>query len=370
MNVSERHAHIQHISCLGLPGEVALPAMLQTLDTLVSAQNSNFAWTDRRGRLTNYYARHVDPASLDIMLHHSHLLNGPGELSFEMHSCSTLVTGNLGRFRAMGNLDRTITYNEIWKPNAIEQFLDLVVHDESGPRALLTLGRTAEEKPFSPADTRCILAVRPWILHAMDTPPRGEVSSIETGEEAILVCDHFGRVLQMGPNARKLLLYAGNGRIGPGAVVAGLGDAMPETVRRVCQDMARILSGRPGQVPQARLATPFGAFRFRAHSLGDSPGQPGAEGLLAVVIRREAPLSLVLVNRVADLPLTPRQRQVAVQIGLSKLPETIQIELDLSPGTYRRHVEDIHVRLDVRSRSELMAALMSKSDTGTTVRAV
>jgi DNA-binding CsgD family transcriptional regulator len=63
---------------------------------------------------------------------------------------------------------------------------------------------------------------------------------------------------------------------------------------------------------------------------------------------------------VLDLPLTPRQQEIAVQIGLGKAPETIQSDLDLSAGTYRRHVEDIHLRLDVRSRAQLMAALMAR----------
>lgn len=114
MNRAETVAHIQHISCLGLSSEVAVPAMLQALETIVPASNSNFVWTDAKGGVANYYARYVDPASLDIMLHHSHLLSRPGEISFEMHSRSTLMTGNLDRFRVEWDLGRTITYNEIW----------------------------------------------------------------------------------------------------------------------------------------------------------------------------------------------------------------------------------------------------------------
>lgn len=209
MNVSERHAHIQHISCLGLPGEVALPAMLQTLDTLVSAQNSNFAWTDRRGRLTNYYARHVDPASLDIMLHHSHLLNGPGELSFEMHSCSTLVTGNLERFRAMGNLDRTITYNEIWNTVQLgdRTFLEPLVgiarvHTSietlSVPGATITWedqtslrlslgGRIGVTADYRDLEARFSLTGRVW--HETDAANR---TLIDIGGSSVATLDDFG----------------------------------------------------------------------------------------------------------------------------------------------------------------------------------
>ena len=356
-------ANIQHVSCLGLPSEAAIPAMLQLFDTLVDSRNSNFVWTDRAGRPTNIYARFLVPAALDVMLHHSQLLYRPGEISFEMHTTSTLAAGNMERFKATTNYEKTIAYNEIWKPHAVDQFSDIILRDRTGPRGLVMIGRAANDTGFTVQEEQRVQALRPWLLHALDTPPAAELSSVETGEEAVLLCDYRGAVIQMGPNAAKLLLYAGNGRIAPGAVIAGLGDAMPETVRRVCQNLAAIMSGRPADVPQARLKTSWGTFNFRAHALGTGLPGKGPEGLLAVVIRREQPFALMLHNRVAHMPLTPRQRQVAVMIGLGRSPETIQRELELSAGTYRRHVEEIHGRLGVHSRAELMAALMTREPT-------
>ena len=267
MKPSDTLAQIRHLACLGLPSEMVIPPILELFDRIVTGKNSDFVWTDTKGRVANFYARQVDPTSLEIMLHHEHLLNRPGELSFAMHSCSTLMTGNLAKFEALGNLDRTITYNEIWMPNALEQFLDLVIRDETGPRGLLTVGRSRGDLPFTEADTRRIVAIRGWILHAMDTPPRADLTSVETGDEAVILCDHEGRVVQMGPNARKLLLYAGNGQITAGAVIAGVGDAVPMTIRATCLKLAKIMAGQPAEPPQATLKTAFGTFRFRAHML-------------------------------------------------------------------------------------------------------
>lgn len=114
MKRSATVAQIQQISCLGLPSEIAIPAMMQLFDTLVSNSNSDFVWTDHNGSVANFYARHVDPGALDVMLNHSRLMRRPGELYFEMHSRSRLATGNLSRFRALGGLEKTIAYNEIW----------------------------------------------------------------------------------------------------------------------------------------------------------------------------------------------------------------------------------------------------------------
>ncbi|RZJ01362.1 MAG: hypothetical protein EON90_03530 [Brevundimonas sp.] len=116
MNSSATFAEIQHISCLGLPSEMAIPAMIQVLEKLVVSENSNFSWTDRKGRIANYYARSIAPSSLDLMLHQQHLLDRPGEMTFQMHSCSELVTGNVEKFRAVLDLENTVTWNEIWKP--------------------------------------------------------------------------------------------------------------------------------------------------------------------------------------------------------------------------------------------------------------
>ena len=162
-------ANIQHVSCLGLPSEVAIPAMLQLLDTLVESRNSNFVWTDRAGRPSNIYARFLVPAALDVMLHQSQLLQRPGEISFEMHTTSRLATGNMERFKATTDYEKTVAYNEIWKPHAVEQFSDIVIRDRSGPRGLVMIGRSAADSPFNAQDHRRIQALRPWLLSRSTT---------------------------------------------------------------------------------------------------------------------------------------------------------------------------------------------------------
>lgn len=209
VNVSERLAHIQHISCLGLRSEVAIPAMLQGLDRLISAENSNFAWTDRQGRISNYYARHVEPASLDLMLHHSHLLSGPGQLGFEMHSRSTLVTGNLEKFRAMEHLERTVTYNEVWNTVQLGErtFLEPLVgiarvrtsiETLSVPGATITWedqtslrlslgGRIGATADYRDLQARFSLTGRVW--HETDAANR---TLIDIGGSPVATLDDFG----------------------------------------------------------------------------------------------------------------------------------------------------------------------------------
>lgn len=358
MKPSEVLAHIQQISCLGLPSEVAIPAMLDSLEMLVPASNVSFVWTDAGGRIQNLYVREPVFSAIDFLLHSSSQLEP--DFSFQKQATSELSTGFIARFRGSTDYFSTVAYNEIFKPCGMTEVYDLILKDHQGSRGVGMIGRLSPT-PFTAEERNRIEALRPWLLHALDAPPVEALNSAETGEEAILLCDQQGRIVEMGPNARKLLLYAGNGQIAPGARIASLGDAMPESVRRVCHNLAAVQAGRATGVPSARLNTPWGAFNFRAHLMGGGSSGVAAGDLLAVVIRRERPLPLQLHDRVGTLPLTPRQRQVAVRIGLGRSPESIQRDLELSAGTYRRHAEEIHGRLDVHSRAELMACLLAVS---------
>ena len=358
MKPGETLAQIRQISCLGLPGEIAVPAMLELLDGLAPSANFSFVWTDRNAAIANVSARYLDVAALDVLLHHADRLEK--EFSFEMQARSPLRTGFIDRFQASTDFQSTVAYNEILRPHGMGQVCDLILRDATGPRGVAMIGRGLSEAPFSKSERHCILALRSWLLHALDGPPMLPEDGGEGEgpvEEAVLLCDLDGRAVHMGANAARLLSYAGNGRIAPGAVIAGLGDRMPDTVRRVCLNLAAILKGDASEAPQQTLRTPWGDFHFRAHALQSGSDSAASEGLLVVVIRRETPLPLRLLRRAAELPLTPRQREVAVAIALGKSARDIQSELDLGAGTYRRHVEDIHGRLAVSSRAELVAVM-------------
>ena len=354
MKSAEALAHLRHLSCLGLGSELVIPPMLSTVAELIPALTCNFVWTDRQGAMVNTFAPWIAPSTMDVLHNHYHLFLRPGELSTEVMAAGGRLSGNSAHWLA-GDYQRTLTYNEVFRPNGAGDVLDLVLRDDHGPRGILMVFRGPGAPGFSGSERRLLESLSPWFLHALEKrPPMKDMEFGQTDDQVVLLCDRSGAILQSGPEAHVMLVCAGHGVVAPGLLGADLGLALPPLVRRLCRNLGRIRDGRPAPTPSAKATTRWGRFIFHAHPLATGDG---ASDLVTVVIRREEPLPLRILRRLKTLPLTPRQRQVALLIGLERPPEDIQRELGVTHATYRTYVEQIHTRLEIRSRASLIAAI-------------
>lgn len=365
MKKSHALAHLQHLSCLGLGGEMVIPHMLATLHDIVPSDANTFAWTDDDGHPINMYAPSVAASTLDFMVNAYHLFQRPGELAIETVANGPLQTGNMLRWQATGQLDRTLAYNEVFLPNGAARILDLVLRQGPRPRGLVMVNRGSRDRPFSTAEQRTLGELAPYFLHALEAAPspvapgvaRKDTGALaDTGEQGVLLCDGTGRVLALGPGAGRMLMYATHARIAPGADGGGTLDTIPPIASRLCRDLRAIQSGRPASPPIARILSPWGTFVFQAHPLSTTSSGQG-DGLISVVIRREEARELRIMARLKNLPLSPRHRQLALLIGLGRLPDAAQAELHISRATYRTYVARIYNQLGVHSRTGLVAAL-------------
>jgi RNA polymerase sigma factor (sigma-70 family) len=55
--------------------------------------------------------------------------------------------------------------------------------------------------------------------------------------------------------------------------------------------------------------------------------------------------------------LTPREREVVVLVAEGKTNDEIARQLWISPGTVRRHLENVFAKLDVHTRTAAVARL-------------
>jgi PAS domain S-box-containing protein len=60
----------------------------------------------------------------------------------------------------------------------------------------------------------------------------------------------------------------------------------------------------------------------------------------------------------AELPLTPREREIVTLIALGHDTDEIAAELHISPATVRTHVRNSMARLEVHSRAQLVATVL------------
>jgi len=64
-------------------------------------------------------------------------------------------------------------------------------------------------------------------------------------------------------------------------------------------------------------------------------------------------------DSVAELPLTVREREVVMLIALGRDTAEIAAELHISPETVRSHVRNAMAKLDVHTRAQLVAVVIS-----------
>ena len=154
MKKSHALAHLRHLSCLGLGGEIVIPHMLPVLRDLIGANVVGFHWTDSHGRSINVHATEIMPSTIDLFVNHYEVLARPGELSVETLARGSLPAGNLDCWYAGGRLQRTVAFNEIFVPEQSTIVLDVIVRAGPRPRGVLIFGRRGHRRQFTPAEPR------------------------------------------------------------------------------------------------------------------------------------------------------------------------------------------------------------------------
>ncbi|ATQ42119.1 helix-turn-helix domain-containing protein [Caulobacter mirabilis] len=356
MRPSDAIAHVRHLAFLGLPSEVVIPRMLEALHALIGSRINGFIWSDARGLPTNIYSPVIYMAAREVMVGGYHLMQRPGELAIEDLINGPRVIDNIAPWRDSGRLERTVLYNEVFVPSEAEQMLDLVLRDRDGPKGIVFLTRGAREKSFGLKDRRILLGLAPAFLRALrvgaptsadpDADEPAEARFLEDGgSESMIVCDLAGEVLEMSADAHVMLDCANHGLIAPGQASTDL-PGLPAAVKRALA--AGTLTNTPVTVRSI-----WGHFRFRAFPTAMASG-----GGLVVLIRQLETLSLRVIDRLRDTPLSPRQREVALLVATGHGPDAVAARLGVSRSTCRDHLENVHARLGVGSRAELVAALV------------
>jgi DNA-binding CsgD family transcriptional regulator len=349
-------AHFRQLSSLGLGGEAAMPALLETLHDLIPSSLNNFFWTDRTGRPTHAYVREVIPAVFDALAHDYQMFQGPDEPSLEHLARSPAPVGGMTLRFPQSVLRETAVFEAFYRPYRLGFSLDLPLRDATGMRGMVFVSREWNARPFSAEETRLLGSLAPWFLHALDARPDSDLSGglVDTTEAAALLCDGHGRLVSAGAFALQLLHEATQSRLAPGMPLSRPGDLLPEPIRRVCASLAAIAEGRGAAAPSVTMGGPAAAVTVQVYPLGDAAqGSP----LLVAHLRRQAPRALRIMQRLRASPLTARQRQAAYHVGMGRGADDIRGRLGVSRETYRDYMRQIYQRLDIDSRADLVARL-------------
>ena len=86
-------------------------------------------------------------------------------------------------------------------------------------------------------------------------------------------------------------------------------------------------------------------------------------------LKENAFLDLGFVNRITELPVTSREKEVLVHLAQGKTNKQISQTLMLSPSTVRNHISNIFTKLNISNRSQataiaIYAGLLSSNSFG------
>ncbi len=361
MKQANRLAYFRQLCCLGLGGEVLVPDLMKVLGELLPFTYSVFLWTDAQGQPVNLALDQVVPSSLQAFTEAPQLFEAPGEPWVPRLVNGPRLTGNLAPFHDAAFYQRSAIYHYLYKPYGVVHGLDGSIRDGTRPRALVILYREPCRRAFTPREERLLAQLLPYMRLALDRgPPSPGEGWVDSADCGTLLASRDGRVQFASPSARRLLVYATAPCVAPGVRAQADSEAAGAVLRRLCRQLLAVQGSSDAGPPALSLCNAWGRFRLQAFPMLPQPdaGWGAPADPVVILIRRLQPLRLRVAQRLGQLPLSPREREVAQLLALGVERAEVELRLGIGGETVRDHVRRIYAKLGVHTRSELRAQLV------------
>jgi len=207
-----------------------------------------------------------------------------------------------------------------------------------------------------PLDPRAVLARMQVHLQGARQARQTRQALDAFGYASIAVRAGSGRLLWQTPLARELLqLYYGTvAPITPTPVL--------DWLRRCLDLMGDPAPGAPAPAEPPRLTAELGARRlsFRLHHCigADEGGGPGGDWL---IVMREVSDAAVIRSLGLSFNLTAREAEVLYWVVKGKINRDIGDILGASPATVKKHLERIHAKLGVETRTAAASMALTRA---------
>jgi DNA-binding CsgD family transcriptional regulator len=331
----------------GLRSELTAPALLCALDRLIPSDYAAIAWQAEDGSPSHLYVdKPLDAAGfgrLAEVIFRAHGLPGHPADAAPPEDGSGLQWLSVHT----GFADYEV-YRSIFGPHDIREVLRCAVGTRETGRAALCLYRSTRMAGFSGEERRFLEELLPWFGMAWQgkgLPERWETSD----EDGYLVTDEVGRLLHASCRGRHWWHLATVDYL-PGAVFR----LAPQVSLRTL--LQRHTAAPPdGAVPPLEVDNLWGRFTLRSVWLDESLDESGRRLLVRIV--RQVPAEIRIIERLADLPLSYRQKELCCLLarGLS-YPEAAAV-MGVQRSTVADYADVIYKRLEVRGRDDLLLKL-------------
>lgn len=370
--VAKALATLRHIAAVGLPPGQVFRSVADCLKEIAAFDSATLVLYDAEIAVTDAFLSH-DVALPVAQRYFDRWFNREEARYFPTHS--EAARGGVADVFKVSDFAKALweteLYDEVFQHLGFYRMASVMLR--VGDRAVgnLAVGRPrcgsdfdgSELKRLDQAAQWAALALAPRSL-AMSKPCSG---SLETFETAFAVVAKDGTILNLSPNAVRLLRWAA---LTPEEHAAGVIQACLSTpdreqhtfvwARGLLAELARRVlaaaAGQPAPAPLLRRRTRYGDLILRAFLMGG--GVAGAADLIGVEIQRRTPLEARLFASPAFRNLTP-QEQVVCRLLLSGTSQPqIARALSISPHTVVSHVRNLYRQFAVSSREALRTAIL------------
>jgi len=360
-------ASIRRLSCLGIGGQIAVPAILGELHALIPSYSNYFAWAGPNQELANVY----DEGDVILPILPLYMDEFHNKREREVLFTFTETMRRSRRSEVMRYREKTLKvdekqfenhdyYNLVMRPTCIRDILQLTVTEHGRGVGLLHIARGSRDPEFTERERQLLLSVAPYIAHAQVAQNTDERM---TGSEqcGLIIATREGEIEYLSPQAGHLLTMAQHPvLLSRGVALPGPGAELPPEVKRLCEDLVRTFEDKAASgAPACQLTNAWGAFTFRAYWLGGAARQSGP--LIGIAVERLEPLALKFWRRAEQLPLSGREIDVCLPLALGRSRAEIADRLGVSEHTAINHCRNIYAKLGVQSRAELAERLNTGS---------
>ena len=342
--------HIRQLCSLPVSGRTVMPAVLAALKSWVPYSIGAFFWTDLRGQITSACASEPGQLALagrfavDFARRPSCSPAWPGITELVVRQRPSVI--DLTPYR--DSLRDSAVFHELLNPLGATVPLVALVTDGTAS-GLLVLLRSGHDRLFGREDVRRLRDLLPDLSRTLSTADCTD-PRVAIGDSGILVAGPGGQLIHACVRGRELLhLAAAPDRLHLGRLIEQESDLLRSLTDGLGTDNPPLTRRRPLLVTD----NAWGRFEFMAAPLAGSPGHAGIQ------IQRLVPVSVKMAESANSLPLSPRQRELAVLLGSSLQNDTIADRLGLRPSTVAGMVKDVYHRIGVNSRQALRELLLA-----------
>ena len=353
--------HICQLCCLGLGGEVIMPALMQALHDYLPCYQTIFFWIGEDGQHTNIYDENIQN-NLKVAQLHFGQFHGttkesecwPGGLAFARGHQELVCTNWYLNRQTM----RTDFYNEIFRGLNTHYVMFVQAQEQGRCTGMLNVCRPITDKPYTPQEERNLRALMPYIAHSLHTRTQ-PTTFADTGEQGLVIMDQTAQVRYLCPNAKKLLFWASHAQFSMQHLPHVQPSPVPSVLQQLCQNLIAVFQGQALQVPVLAYDNAWGRFTFRAYWL--NPCDDSDSSLIGITVQHQEPLALSITRQMKYLPLSPRLKDICLLFAQGNTQRQIAKQLGLSNHTVTDYIRTLYDKLGVRNREDLLKRLKTQA---------